>query len=131
MVLVMPSRMPQSSAGVWRVPPKMKKRLLIVHSVSSSFQFKNRLSKVPAAIDSRLARILFRKLVDLICGDSASGRLRLVLAMVRATPSRERAEGVGWSVFAMMTTVARGQRLGSRPISPVPRETVIRRYASA
>ena len=69
MDLVMPSRMPQSTAGVWRVVPEMKKRLLTVHSVSSSFQFRKRLSKVPAAIDSRFARMLLRKLVDLMCGE--------------------------------------------------------------
>ena len=83
---VMPSKIPQSRAGVCTVPFEIKKRLLIVHSVNSSRQFRNRLSKVPAAIDSRFAKMLLRKFVDLICGDRASGRLRLVLATVSVTP---------------------------------------------
>ena len=76
MFRVIPSRMPHSSAGVHSVFCVKKKRLLTVHSANSSRQFNKMLSNVPAAMASRLARILFRKLVALIWGDSASGKFR-------------------------------------------------------
>src|ERR1051326_6546758 len=61
-----PSSKPHASAGVQSLPARTKKRLLTVHSVRCDSQLSRMLSKTPAAIASRLAIILFKKLVALI-----------------------------------------------------------------
>ncbi len=85
---VIPSNRPHASAGVQSRPAREKKRLLTVHSVRCDSQLSRMLSKAPAAIASRLARILFKKLVALIWGERALGRFLLVRATIRFTPVR-------------------------------------------
>ena len=63
---VIPSNRPHASAGVQSRPARTKKRLLTVHSVRCDSQLRRMLSKAPAAMASRLARILFKKFVALI-----------------------------------------------------------------
>ena len=85
---VIPSNRPHASAGVQSRPAREKKRLLTVHSVRCDSQLSRMLSKAPAAIASRLAMILFKKLVALIWGERALGRFLLVRATIRFTPVR-------------------------------------------
>ena len=66
------------------------------------------------------------ELVALMWGESASGKLRFVRATVSATPVWYSPAGSGARAFAMMTTVGRAHNAGSSPISPSPREMVMR-----
>ena len=112
----------------WRMHGSVrdKKEITDRASVSSSRQFRNRLSKVPAAIDSRFARMLFRKFVDLMCGDRASQISPRVGNGERDSVARQCRRG-GMEHLRQNDNCWTGTECGSSPTSPSPREIVMRR----
>src|SRR5881628_1697442 len=98
--------MPHSTEGVHRRPPRTKKRLLMVHSVRWPSAFSMIPSNARARVASCLARILFRKFRDLICGES-SGEVPPDLEDRQAHAVLEEVRRIGCKRLARMTAVGR------------------------